>query len=161
LVIRLPSDEDPGDTGWHIDGSFQGPTTDDLSTWCVDYRSTGRGLLLLCLHSDVGSDDAPTRFVEGSHRDVPKLLQPLGDAGAVARDLPLPQFRGSVALATGEAGDVFMCHPFLVHAASWPHRGSEPRVIAQPPISLEGSLRIEADHGVSPAARVVQRALAG
>jgi hypothetical protein len=103
LVVRLPSDEDPGDTGWHIDGSFQGPTTDDLSTWYVDYRSTGRALLLLCLLSDVGSDDAPTRFVEGSHRDVPKLLQPLGDAGTVARDLPLPQFRASK--------PTMACHP--------------------------------------------------
>jgi hypothetical protein len=35
-------------------------------------------------------------------------------------------------LATGRAGDVFLCHPFLVHAASWPHRGDQPRFFAQP-----------------------------
>jgi hypothetical protein len=40
------------------------------------------------------------------------------------------------ALATGRAGDVFLCHPFLVHAASWPHRGTRPRIIAQPAVAL-------------------------
>jgi len=40
------------------------------------------------------------------------------------------------ALATGHAGDVFLCHPFLVHAASWPHRGRLPRMMAQPPVLL-------------------------
>ena len=42
------------------------------------------------------------------------------------------------ALATGRAGDVFLCHPFLVHAASWPHRGHLPRMIAQPAVALHG-----------------------
>ena len=39
-------------------------------------------------------------------------------------------------LATGRAGDVFLCHPFLVHAASWPHTGRHPRIIAQPGVAL-------------------------
>lgn len=43
-----------------------------------------------------------------------------------------------VVLATGQAGDVFLCHPFLVHAASWPHRGRCPRMIAQPGVALFG-----------------------
>jgi hypothetical protein len=33
--------------------------------------------------------------------------------------------------AIGGAGDVVLCHPFLVHAASWPHRGLGPRWIGQ------------------------------
>jgi hypothetical protein len=32
-----------------------------------------------------------------------------------------------------------------VHAASWPHRGDRPRIIAQPPIALDGGLRIDRD----------------
>jgi hypothetical protein len=32
--------------------------------------------------------------------------------------------------ATGKAGDVFLCHPFMVHTATWPHRGAGPRMIA-------------------------------
>jgi hypothetical protein len=35
--------------------------------------------------------------------------------------------------ATGTAGTVFLCHPFLVHAAQ-PHRGVTPRFLAQPPL---------------------------
>ncbi|MEJ7582956.1 MAG: phytanoyl-CoA dioxygenase family protein [Acidimicrobiales bacterium] len=160
LVIRFPSDVDPGDAGWHIDASFEGPATDDLYSWYVNYRSTGRGLLLLCLLSDVGVDDAPTRILEGSHRAMPNLLRPFGEPGALGQSVPLPDTNGPTALATGQAGDVFLCHPFLVHAATWPHRGAEPRVIAQPPISLEGSLRIDkAERELSPTARAIRRAL--
>jgi hypothetical protein len=39
-------------------------------------------------------------------------------------------------LATGQAGDVIVCHPFLVHAASWPHTGQRPRIMAQPSVAL-------------------------
>jgi hypothetical protein len=36
----------------------------------------------------------------------------------------------------GDAGDVIVCHPFLVHAASWPHTGRHPRIMAQPGVAL-------------------------
>jgi hypothetical protein len=39
--------------------------------------------------------------------------------------------------ATGPAGTVYLCHPFLVHAAQ-PHRGREPRFLAQPPLLPAG-----------------------
>ena len=42
----------------------------------------------------------------------------------------------ATALAVGQAGDVFLCHPFLVHAASWPHRGRIPRMMAQPGVAV-------------------------
>jgi hypothetical protein len=42
-------------------------------------------------------------------------------------------------LATGQAGDVIVCHPFLVHAASWPHTGRHPRIMAQPGVALHGA----------------------
>ena len=79
----MPSQADPGDAGWHIEGSF-----DVGGEWWVNYRSRGRGLLALYLFSDV------------------------------------------------DAGDVFLCHPFLVHAASWPHTGRQPRIMAQPGVAL-------------------------
>lgn len=37
------------------------------------------------------------------------------------------------ALATGEAGTVYLCHPFLVQAAQR-HQGTTPRFMAQPPL---------------------------
>ena len=160
LVVRFPSAVDPGDTGWHIDAGFEGPATDDLFGWYANYASKGRGLLLLCLLSDIGVDDAPTRILQGSHHAMVGLLRPFGEAGVPGLKAPLPDAHGPIALATGQAGDVFLCHPFLVHAASWPHRGAAPRLIAQPPISLDGSLRIDRpEQKLSPVARVVRRAL--
>jgi Phytanoyl-CoA dioxygenase (PhyH) len=126
----------------------------------VNHQSKGRGLLLLCLLSDIGIDDAPTRILEGSHHAMPSLLRPFGDSGVAGQATPLPDRTGPVALATGAAGDVYLCHPFLVHAAGWPHRGSQPRFIAQPPISLDGPLRLDGPvHDLSPVARPVRRAL--
>ena len=34
------------------------------------------------------------------------------------------------------AGDVILCHPFLVHVASWPREGRQPRIMAQPGVAL-------------------------
>ena len=38
---------------------------------------------------------------------------------------------------TGAAGDVYLCHPFLVHAAQR-HRGSSPRVLSQSGVLTPG-----------------------
>jgi hypothetical protein len=165
FVIRFPAEADPGDTGWHIDSSFQ-PEGDER--WFVSYRSRHRALLLLCLLSDVDADDAPTRLLPGSHVAMPTLLFPAGDRGLPGAyegqrsEIPLPDTSGPVELATGAAGDVFLCHPFLVHAASWPHRGSGPRFITQPPIGMAGSLRVDGPmQRLSPVARAIRRGLEG
>jgi len=39
----------------------------------------------------------------------------------------------AIAAGTGDAGTVYLCHPFLVHA-SQPHQGYCPRFLAQPPL---------------------------
>ena len=129
FAIRFPSDADPGDAGWHIDGSFGDPPS-----YRVNYQSRGRALLLLMLFSNVTESDAPTRIKVGSHIDVARALQPVEARGVVfLPNLHAPESLGrETAYATGRAGDVFLCHPFLVHAASWPHRGQQPRFIAQP-----------------------------
>ena len=61
-----------------------------------------------------------------------------------------PVSTSGAALATGRAGDVFLCHPFLVHAASWPHRGRRPRMIAQPGVALHGQYAWRAAPGETP-----------
>jgi hypothetical protein len=156
FVVRCPSEADPGGTGWHIDSSFEAPD----GRWFVNYRSRERGLLLLCLLSDVSWVDAPTMIQPGSHLKMPSLLRPFGDEGVFGLDVPLPEPTGPVVFATGEAGDVYLCHPFLVHAGSWPHEGNEPRFVAQPPISINGSLRLDGDiNRLSPVARAVRTAL--
>lgn len=136
FVLRFPSPEAPGDDGWHIDVSF-GTESPDFLDWRANVTSRGRALLVLFLFSDVGEDDAPTRIRAGSHIDIARQLAPAGEAGLTLRELAADGFAGSAhrreVLATGAAGTVYLCHPFLVHAAQ-PHRGARPRILAQPPL---------------------------
>ena len=160
FVVRFPSHEDPGDAGWHIDSSFQLPGE---SRWFVNYRSKERALLLLCLLSDVGVDDAPSRLLPGSHLEMARLLAPAGEEGLPGAyagqesEIPLPASTSGEVFATGSAGGVFVCHPFLVHAASWPHRGERPRFLAQPPIAVSNGLDLDGPlNRLSPVARAIR-----
>ncbi|MEZ0540013.1 phytanoyl-CoA dioxygenase family protein [Fibrella arboris] len=142
--VRFPSAEEPGDTGWHVDASFPGADPTHYLDWRVNVRSRGRALLMLFLFSDCTGQDAPTRLRIGSHRDVATLLHPAGEAGLSFMDLAgklseLPDRTETV--ATGKAGTVYLCHPFLVHAAQ-AHHGTEPRFLAQPPLLLRDELTI-------------------
>jgi hypothetical protein len=158
--VRFPSLLDPGDAGWHVDASFAGDASDpnDYLTWRVNVRSRGRALLMLFLFSDVGPDDAPTRIRAGSHLEVARLLAPAGEAG-----LPITEVQTTgdyaEALATGEAGTVYLCHPFLMHAAQ-PHRGTTPRFIAQPPLLPCEPFRLDREDGrYSAVETAIRRAL--
>jgi hypothetical protein len=72
---------------------------------------------MLFLFSDIGESDAPTRIRIGSHLDIARHLQPAGDAGLSHGELDelCAALQRPQALATGQAGDVYLCHPFLVH----------------------------------------------
>jgi hypothetical protein len=158
--LRFPHADDPGDTGWHIDASFplEGAEANYME-WRVNLESRGRALLMLFLFTDVGEQDGPTRIRIGSHLKAPKLLQKAGDAGLpfmeissaaeqITRDLP-------EAVAAGPAGTVYLCHPFLVHAAQ-PVRGTRPRFMAQPPLYPIGKLNLNRRDG---AYSLVERAI--
>lgn len=158
IPVRFPSAEDPGDAGWHIESSY---LKDD--EWAVNIRSRQRGLLALFLFTDVNADDAPTRIRPGSHRDAARVLAPAGDAGmrwsqaataAAEATAHLP-----TVLATGKAGDVFVCHPFLVHAATWPHAGTRPKLMAQPGVALHDQFPLT--DPLSPVEQAIAPALAG
>lgn len=156
--IRFPHEIDPGDTGWHVDASFAGAD----GSWRVNVASRERALLMLFLFSDVTENDAPTRIAVGSHLDVPPLLAPHGEAGLsfmeLAERLPAPVAR-EIALATGPAGTVYLCHPFLVHAAQI-HRGSTPRFLAQPPLHLAQPYQLQrADGAYSPVESAIRLGL--
>jgi hypothetical protein len=138
--IRFPSQQVPADVGWHVDMSF-GHNDPDFMEWRINVKSRGRSLLMLFLFSDVGPDDAPTKIRKGSHTAIARELLPYGDAGATLRQLSAEGFASTanceIELATGIAGTVYLCHPFLVHAAQ-PHRGQQPRFMAQPPLLPKG-----------------------
>lgn len=133
-IVRFPSKEDPDDTGWHIDSSFLGEDSDpnDYSTWRINIHSRDRALLMLFLFSDVDEQSAPTRIRAGSHLEVARILAPAGEEGLADLDVSATVTCSEV-LATGEAGTVYLCHPFLVHAAQV-NRGTQPRFMTQPPL---------------------------
>jgi hypothetical protein len=154
FVVRFPSQTDPGDLGWHVDLSYPGETGDpegrDYSAWRVNITSRDRALLMLFLFSDVSEDDAPTRIRVGSHFDMARLLAPAGETGMAHLQLADVGAEREVVLATGEAGTVYLCHPFLIHSAQ-KHRGATPRFISQPPLGPAVPLRLErADGAYSP-----------
>ena len=153
LMVRFPAaDDERADAGYHIEGSYGGP-----GGYRVNIRSRARGLLALFLFTDVGTNDAPTRLVCGSHRYVPEFLAPYGETGS---DADAAFWRPSVlcrpvADATGAAGDVFLCHPFIVHTATWPHRGTGPRVIAQPAVHVRDGFTLDGSDPSPVAAAIV------
>ncbi len=157
--IRFPYRGDPGDDGWHLDASYAGPQGEAR----VNLRSRDRALLMLFLLSEVGPNEAPTRIRVGSHRDVAPLLAARGDGGREWMELcqeagPVSQHRPET-LATGRAGDVYLCHPFLVHGAQ-PHHGTGARFLAQPPLEPTGPLDLDRDDGdYSPVEQAVRDAL--
>src|SRR6202048_1832199 len=162
--VRFPSPDDPGDAGWHIDVSFPGPTGSwderkDFSDWHVNVTSRGRALLMLFLFSDVGERDAPTRIRVGSHFDMARFLAPAGEVGMSHLVLDQIAAERPEALATGEAGRVYLCHPFLVHAATM-QRVSVPRFMAQPPLHPAEPFRLDrVDGDYSPVEMAIRQAL--
>lgn len=163
--IRFPHPDDPGDAGWHMDGGY---TPEGEHGFWLNLRSRGRALLMLFLFSDVSADDAPTRIKVGSHLDVPPFLEPAGERGVSMFELcqtmdaagKLDSPDRPLALATGRAGDVYLCHPFLIHGAQ-SHFGTVPRFLAQPPLLPAGPLELDRRDGAySPVERAVLLGLA-
>jgi hypothetical protein len=160
--IRFPSKEIATDTGWHVDASFAGEEVNNYFEWRINVYSKARGLLMLFLFSDVSELDAPTLLKVSSHLDVARILQPEGEKGLSFMELS--QRLSSIppreeAVATGQAGTVYLCHPFLVHAAQ-NHRGTLPKFMAQPPLftTRDFTLR-ETDAPISPVEEAIRIAL--
>jgi hypothetical protein len=159
--VRFPHPDDPGDAGWHMEASY---THDGEPGLWLNLSSRGRALLMLFLFSEIGPDDAPTLIKVGSHLDVPPFLVTAGERGvenfalckamAAAGKLDSPD--RPLALATGHPGDVYLCHPFLIHSAQ-PHRGTIPRFMAQPP--LLPAMPFDIGRGSSPVEQAIRLGL--
>ncbi len=160
--VRFPSVQKPNDTGKHVDVSFPGNDPNNYFEWRANLKSKGRALLMLVLYSDVSENDAPTVIYQGSHIDVAGLLAKEDDWGLSFMELAgklndLPE-RKEV-YATGKAGTIYLCHPFLVHSAQ-PHNGSVPKFMAQPPLLLKGELSIsDATDDYAPVEQAIRWAL--
>lgn len=160
--VRFPSGQQPNDTGKHVDASFPGDDPSNFLEWRVNVKSKGRALLMLILYSDVSENDGPTVIYKKSHIDVARLLSKEDDLGLSFMELAnkldgLPK-REEV-YATGKAGTVYLCHPFLVHSAQT-HKGSTPKFMAQPPLLLRNELTIaNSDIGYAPVEQAIRLAL--
>ena len=95
--------------------------------------------------------------------DTARQLAPAKEAGLTLRELTSDGFAGSAhrleQLATGPAGKVYLCHPFLVHSA-YKDYGKQPRFIAQPPLLPREPISLErSDNSYSPVEKTILRAL--
>ena len=142
----------PAIPNWHKDGDFFRHFLD----------SPEQGLLVFVNWTDVVHHGGPTYISTDS---VPVITQHLADhpEGVLPKDF---DFRALIAQceefeeATAEAGDVYLLHPYLLHAASQnPLRLI--RIITNPPVALNEPMRFDredpADH--SPVERAVLAAL--
>ena len=137
---------------WHILlPGFPGP-----GGWHIDHLNTGhQGLVRLCLFSDIGPDDGGTPMVRGSHKEVARaggaevlsgmaprvgLWKRLKEASLLDPD---PR---RIVHVTGEAGDVALMHPLLVHGFG-PNRGNRIRFACNPLLPLTEPIRLERSDG--------------
>ena len=112
---------------------------------------------------DASFDDQTPQPDAPSTENVPPVLEPYGEAGTSFLEAGPKAEEASrdrrTALATGDAGTVYLCHPFLVHAAQ-PHRGTRPRFMAQPPLPPAEPITLDrADGDYSPVEQAIRTGL--
>ncbi len=124
--------------GWHVDGDF--------FLHFLDSRE--QALLILVLWTDVVHQGGPTYLATDS---VPVMSRYLADHPAGVEPNGF-DFSAHVkechrfAEATGKAGDVFLVHPFTLHASSQnPLR--RPRIITNPTLILKEPMRFSRPEG--------------
>jgi len=144
----LPPDRQT--TGWHIDGDYFKRYLD----------SPEQGLLCLILWSDVAAREGGTFLACDSIGRVAKLL--LNSAQGLDPRPFSDLYRECVDFVeiTGRAGDVVLCHPFMIHAAS-PKTRSQVRLLTNPLISLYEPMNFNRPDAAdfSPVERAILRGL--
>jgi uncharacterized protein (DUF433 family) len=142
----------PGPGGWHVDGNdFHHHLT-----------SPEQGLVTLFLFSDVAPGDGGTPVVRGSHHTIARLVAEAEPAGLspaqIEASLPPVDLADVVAL-TGEAGDVALMHPFVIHGFG-PNRGTRVRFACNPRYQLTAPMQLARPDGAySPVEAAIRRAL--
>jgi hypothetical protein len=141
--------------GWHIDGD-----------WFTHHLTSGEQVLSpIFLWDDVGPGDGPTLLALGSHHAVARLLSGAEPDGIPGDEIGTffhkrLQVNETIA-ATGTAGDVIICHPFLAHSVN-PIGPRRPRYISN--IAVHGFAQLNLDPvagELSPVESAIAMALAG
>ena len=124
----------PATPGWHKDGDFFRHFLD----------SPEQGLLVFVNWTDVVHRGGPTYIATDSVPVVAKFLAAHPE-GVLPGEFDFPGLVGEChefEEATAEAGDVYLLHPFLLHAASQnPLRRI--RIITNPPVHLSEPMRFD------------------
>ncbi len=128
----------PGsDEGWHIDGIFFRHYLD----------SPEQALLTVELYSDVEPMGGGTALCEGSApyaaralAEYPEGMNPF-EAVALARSV-IPFEKLPKIEATGKAGTVYFCHPFILHTSS-PNVLGTPRFATNATVKLREPMRFD------------------
>ena len=142
----------PASPGWHIDGS-----------WFRHYLdSPEQGLLFVVLWTDVVHQGGPTAAATDSIGPVARYLAAHPD-GLLPGTIPYMEIIKEChefVEATGEVGDVYLLHPFVLHTRSQ-NTLRRPRFITNATLRLAEPMRFDrpdpADH--SPVERAVLNAL--
>jgi hypothetical protein len=138
--------------GWHKDGDFFRHFLD----------SPEQGLLTLVVWSDIAPRGGGT-FVAADSVPVVARYLAAHPEGVLPTEFPtralIAECRDFVE-TTGRVGDVFLLHPYVLHAKSQNHLGV-PRLITNPPVHLAAPMEFDrpdpADY--SPVERAVLRGL--
>jgi hypothetical protein len=134
----------PTSPGWHKDGDFFRHFLD----------SPEQGLLTLVLWSDVRHQGGATFVAADSVGPVARFLaahpegvypadhEPVPDGGTRFAYADLVAGCRDFVEATGEAGDVYLLHPFILHAKAQ-NVLRVPRFITNPPLALAEPMRFD------------------
>src|ERR687895_898571 len=124
----------PRSPGWQKDGDFFRHFLD----------SPEQGLLTLVLWSDVERQGGATFVATGSVGPVARFLAARPE-GVPPNEFPVGELVGQCTEfveATGRVGDVFLLHPYLLHAKSQ-NVLRRPRLITNPPVHLTEPMRFD------------------
>jgi hypothetical protein len=150
--LLLPGFAGPG--GWHVDGG-QFRTNGQLT----DHH---HALVTLFLFSDAGPGEGGTAMIRGSHLTVMRAIAN-ARAGVNWDDLKptlsaagvLSPSESQIAHLVGQAGDVALMHPFLIHGFGANH-GNRIRFACNPLVQMTDDAKVERSDGEYSA---VERAL--
>lgn len=138
--------------GWHIDGI----------QFHHHLNSPDQGLLPIFILSDIGAGDGGTALSLGSHKICARILrdaEPEGLDLATLSRLVNEVPRERVIEVNGQAGDVVLIHPFVLHARS-PNVGAKVRFICNPCYSLKAPMQFDRPDGnYSAVERAIVQAL--
>lgn len=127
----------PPTSGWHVDGIHFHHHLD----------SSDQALLPIFLFNDMGPGDGGTCISVGSHKITARLLRDAEPAGLSANELAErvnAADRKQVVEVSGQAGDVALMHPFMLHTRGV-NVGKSIRVICNPCVRFHEKMNVYAD----------------